>query len=82
VVVHKIRLDGGGREPAGEYTFFYGKGNENHGLHTSFFVSTKIVSAVKKIGCVKDRVSYKVLTGPWCHITVMIIHPTTEDETL
>jgi hypothetical protein len=29
---------GGGTEPAGEYTFFYGKGNENHELGTGFLV--------------------------------------------
>jgi hypothetical protein len=28
--VQEVRWDGGGIEPAGEYTFFYGKGNENH----------------------------------------------------
>jgi hypothetical protein len=26
----------GGTEPAGEYTFFYGEGNENHELGTGF----------------------------------------------
>jgi hypothetical protein len=26
----EVRWDGGGTEPAGEYIFFYGKGNENH----------------------------------------------------
>jgi hypothetical protein len=30
VGVQKVRWDGGGTERAGEYTFFYGKGNENH----------------------------------------------------
>jgi hypothetical protein len=30
VGVEAVRLDGGGIKPAGEYTFFYGKGNENH----------------------------------------------------
>jgi hypothetical protein len=28
VGVQEVRWDGGGTEPAGEYTFFYGKGNE------------------------------------------------------
>jgi hypothetical protein len=26
----KVRWECGGTEPAGEYTFFYGKGNKNH----------------------------------------------------
>jgi hypothetical protein len=30
VGVQEVRWGGGGREPAGEYTFFYRKGNENH----------------------------------------------------
>jgi exonuclease III len=29
VGVQEVRWDGGGTEPAGEYTFFYGKVNEN-----------------------------------------------------
>jgi hypothetical protein len=32
VQVQEGRWEGGGTEPVGEYTFFYGKGNENHEL--------------------------------------------------
>jgi hypothetical protein len=36
-------MGGGGIEPAGEYTFFYEKGNENHDLGTSFFIHKRIM---------------------------------------
>jgi hypothetical protein len=37
VGVQEVRLEGGGTKPAGEYIFFYGKGNKIHELSTSFF---------------------------------------------
>jgi hypothetical protein len=54
--VQEVRWEGGGNEQAGEYTLFYGKGNENHELGTGFFVHKGIMSAIKGwsslvIGC-------------------------------
>jgi hypothetical protein len=43
VGVQEVRWNGGGTEPAGEHTFFYGKGNTNHELGTGFFVHKRIL---------------------------------------
>jgi hypothetical protein len=44
-------------------------------------VHKRIVSAVKKVEFVSDRMSYIILRGLWCHIIVLNVHPTREDKT-
>jgi hypothetical protein len=82
VGVEEVRWEGGGTEPAGEYAFFYGKGHENHELRTGLFVHKRIISSVKVVEFVSDRMSYIILRGRWCHIIVLNVHAPTEDKTV
>jgi hypothetical protein len=76
VGVLEARWEGSGTEPAGEYKFCYGKGNENCELGTEFFVYKRIISAVKRVEFVSDRTSYIILRSR-CHIIVLNVHAPT-----
>jgi exonuclease III len=80
VGVQEIRQEGGGTEPAEEYSFFYGKRNENDEFGAGFLCIRESYQQLRglnllMIGChiqLKDR---------WCHIIVLNVHATTEDKT-
>jgi hypothetical protein len=80
VGIQEVRWDEDITEPAGEYTFFYGKGNENHELGTGFFVHNIIISAVKRADFASDRMSYIILRDRWCDIIVLNAHDPTEGK--
>jgi hypothetical protein len=71
----------GAAEPASEYTFFYGKGNENHELGTGVFVHKRFISAVRWVEFISDRMSYIILRGHWRDIIVLNVHASMEDKT-
>jgi hypothetical protein len=76
----QVRWEGSGTEPAGEYTFFYGKGNENHELGTGYFVHKRIILAVKRVEFISDMMSYMILRGRWCHIIILNVHAPRQDK--
>jgi exonuclease III len=58
VDIQEVRWDKGGTERAEDYTFFYGAGNEDHQLEKGVYVHKRIISAVRRVEFVSDRMSY------------------------
>jgi hypothetical protein len=59
VGTQEVRWEGSGTVPAREYTFFYGKrGMRTMNWVQGFFVHKRIISALKRVVFVSDRMSY------------------------
>jgi hypothetical protein len=80
VGVGEVIWNGHGTQPTGEYTFSYGKWNQNHELGTGFFIHRRIIPAVKRVEFVSNRMSYIILRGCWCDIIVLNVHAPTDDK--
>jgi exonuclease III len=80
VGIQEVKWKKGGTERAEDYTFFCGQGNGDHQLRRGFFVHKRIVSAVRKVEFISDRMSYIILRGRWCNIIVLNMHAPCEDR--
>jgi hypothetical protein len=76
--VQEFRGGTGGTVRAGDYNCFYGKGKENFQLGTGFLVHHRIVSAVKRVEFVRDRMPYIFLRGRQCNIILNVYVPSEE----
>jgi hypothetical protein len=72
--VQEVGWEKGGTERAEDYTFFSGQGNGDHQLGTGFSVHKRIVSAVRRVEFISDRMSCIILRGRWCNIIVLNVH--------
>jgi endonuclease/exonuclease/phosphatase family metal-dependent hydrolase len=61
VGVQEVRWEKGGTKRAQDHKFFYGQGNGDHQLPTGFSVHKRILSAVRTVEFISDRMSYIIL---------------------
>jgi hypothetical protein len=65
---------------AGDYNLYLFKKNENNQLRTGSFVHHRIVSEVKRLEFVSDRMLYIVLRCCWCNIIVLNVHTSSQEK--
>jgi hypothetical protein len=63
----------------GLHIFFYGLRNGDRKLATGFSVHKRIVSAVRRVEFISNRMSYIILRGRWCNTIDLNVHAPCED---
>ena len=79
VSVQEVMGDREGTERAGIIIFLW-KGDVNHQLGRGSFVHHRIVTAVKKVEFISDRMSYIVLRGRRCDIIELNVKVPSEEK--
>jgi hypothetical protein len=75
VGVQEVSWDKRGTVRAGNYNFFMEEEKKIMNWRQIFFVRHRIVSAVKSLEFVSDRISYVVLRAHWCNVIVWNVQP-------
>jgi len=75
----KLGRDKCGKQPEDFYTFLCESGNDNHNLWTWLFVHAGIISGVRRVDFVSDRMSQTELRRRWCDI-FLNVHASTGDK--
>jgi hypothetical protein len=78
--VKGVGWERGGTEPAEDYTFFYGEGNERHQLGADSFAHKKIITAVRRVEFISDSMSYIISRRRWCNIIFLNVHIQSQDK--
>jgi len=66
VGVQEVKWDRGGTVRTRDYNFFPWRRKRKSSIGAGFFVHHRIVSTVKRVEFVGNRMSYTVLRGGWC----------------
>jgi exonuclease III len=80
VDVQQNRREKGGTVRAGVTFFSMEKETKIINWEQNFFVHHRILSAVKRVEFISDRMSYIGLRGRWCNIVVFNVHAPREKE--
>jgi hypothetical protein len=70
----------GGTIRAGYYIFLSWKRKRKSSIKNRIFVYHRIVSEVKRVEFVSDRMSYIVLIGRWCYIVVLNMYAPSQEK--
>ena len=80
VGVQDVKWDKEGRVRTGDYSLFLWKRKRKPSVANRIFVHHRLISTVKRVDFVSDRMSYIVLRGQWCNIIVLNVHASTQEK--